>query len=273
MRGLLLVPVLVLGGAIHKEWSEKHGVGMSLPNTWRVVERDRGDLVFDIVGPKLGPSNPRARLLRAGGAAGAPLQEIVKRARHDVEGRDGWLITSQARRSVGAFPCVRMGVRFPGGRGRVTVALLGDAYYVLELSSAASHFPAATFDGMESSLGVAWREDKHPDGLVFKLPPGWSAQPHEEGGLRIEGPRREAGATFLLLQRDDAGREGDGAQVAFLGEKRKSHVEEREVDGVATRRLQVSGGGWTGQVLMPVEAWDDFYPVAEAILGTARAAG
>lgn len=267
---MLSVPlslVLMLAPAAPKQWSEKHEVGVWIPKQWKIVARDRGDRAFVVEGPKLGPGVPRAVLWNAGPAA---LDQVAKAVATKVERRAGWKIVTQVRKRIGPFPCVRMGIRFTEdgaqGRARITVALLGHRAYVLELSAAASHFPGATFDRIEQSLEVRWIAHK-VDALTFKAPAGW-----ERDGARLVLP---PGGMVGFEKEPELRAPPDakpGRKVSFLGQRRGTVVAEKGEGDERARLLLVHADGWTAAVILPAALWDDLFPVAEAILKTARVA-
>lgn len=277
-----LAALLLLAPGEKAHWSEAHGVGVTLPGTWKIVARDEGDRAFVVDGPQLGPAVPRAVLWAAGDAAPGTLDEKAEALAEQVAKRKGWTVTAKVRKRIGPYPCVRIGMTFqePGkakGRARFTVALLGGRYYVLELSAAASHFPAQTFDRIEQSLDVKWGEAVW-EGLSLSAPAGWTATQGGRGGA-IEGPRRGEAPTLVLFKREDAAQgpppetARPGPALRFLGEARETLVDEREIGGEPVRMLLFNAGGWTVVVRMPAAAWDDLFPVAEEIVRRAKLAG
>lgn len=257
--------VLVLAPASPKQWSEKHEVGVWIPKQWKIVARDRGDRAFVVEGPKLGPGVPRAVLWNAGAAA---LDEVAEGVAARVERRPGWKIVTRVRKRIGPFPCVRMGIRFvekgAKGRARVTVALLGRRAYVLELSAAAAHFPAATFDRIEQSLEVRWIEHK-VGALTLRAPAGWE----RDGPRLVLPPGVMVGFEKQPELRAPPGAK-PGAKVEFLGGRRDTVVAEKGEGDERARLLLVHADGWTAAVILPVAQWDDLFPVAAAILESAR---
>lgn len=278
-----LAALLLLAPGEKTHWSEAHGVGITLPGTWKILARDDGDRAFVVDGPQLGPAVPRAVLWRAGDASAGTLDAKADALAAQVAKREGWTLTAKVRKRIGPFPCVRIALAFqePGkakGRARFTVALLGGSYYVLELSAAASHFPAKTFDRIEQSLQVKWEDARWESGLILSAPAAWKTTPGGDGGA-IEGPRRGAQPTLVLLRKEDAVQgpppetARPGPPLRFLGEARESLVDEREIEGEGQRMLLFHAEGWTVAVRMPVAAWDDFFPMAEEIVRRARLAG
>jgi len=266
-----LLALFFLLAPVDKQWSSKHGVGVWIPKEWKIVARDEGDRAFVVEGPKLGPGVPRAVLWNAGAA---DLQQVAQAVAKKIAARPGWEIIVQARKRIGPFPCVRMGIRFvedgAKGRARITVAFLGARCYVLELSAAAAHFPGTTFDRIEQSLEIPWKEQKLPGGLTFKAPAGWKAV-RDANAMQMVGPH----LALVIVQRDPDGLDPPpsakpGVKITFLGGRRETLGEEREFEEEKFRLLLVHVDGWTAAVRMPVAVWKDLFPVAEAILKTAR---
>ncbi|MHC4548451.1 MAG: hypothetical protein ACYTEZ_06705 [Planctomycetota bacterium] len=274
-----LLALVLLAPGVDRQWSAKHGVGMWVPQQWKVVARDQGDRALVVEGPKLGPGVPRAVLWDGGSADRVSLDAFAGKVVAEVAKRPGWQIVVQARKRIGPFPCVRVGIRFAQGeargRARFTVALLGGGFYVLELSAAASHFPGTTFDRIEQSLAVRWSEIELERGLVVEVPAGWQSQ-KDGGALRLTGPRL-GGARYpmVIVEHQPAGltrppTARPGPAIEFLGAKREAVQDERKLEGHKARLVLVHAHGWTGAVMLPLELWDDLFPVAEAILAGAR---
>jgi len=267
MAALLL---LVLLAPVQRQWSERHGVGVWFPSSWTVVARDQGARAFVVEGPRLGPGTPRAVLWNGGPATDETLGEFARKLAERVRGL-GHTITAEARKSIGPFPCIRVGTKFTSegakGRGRFTVALLGGSYYVLELSAAASHFPGATFDRIEQTLAVKWTKETIA-GLELKVPRGWRREDDT-----LLGPLLGKGKSMLVLARDEEGLRGPpeakpGPKVVFLGKPRETLVAHNEKRGL--KMLVVFAEGRRAVAILPAGAWPDLYPVLEAILRTAR---
>ena len=280
MTAALLTLLLAAPGE-KTHWSEAHGVGVALPGTWTIVAKDDGDRAFVVDGPQLGPGIPRAVLWYAGPAAARTLDDKAEQLRAQVSKREGWAITATVRKTVGPFPCVRMALTFrePGkakGRARFTVALLGGNYYVLELSAAASHFPAKTFDRIEQSLQVKWQQETWECGITLEAPPGWKLAEGGGGGA-IEGPRRGRQPTLILLSKErEMGPAPEtarpGPKLRFHRELRETMIDERAIQDEEQRMLVLNAEGWTVVVRMPVDAWEDLFPVAEEIVRRAKLA-
>jgi len=270
VAALLLVLLLAPGEGM--EWSEAHGIGIRIPEQWTIKERDREQRAFIVEGPQLGPGIPHLVVWNAGEGAGT-LAGKADAIVADLEKRAGWRVTARVKKRVGPWPAVRLGVRFLDdgrkGQARVTVVRLGDRYVVLEMSAAASHFPAATYDRIESSLDVKWTAQALPGGLRTEVPAGWTAHV-EEGRLTVRAPFPAGPACVLFLE--PAGKEAPGEagpKVRFLGQARATVQEEREVEGARVRMVRFAAEGWSAVVMMPVDRWEETFPVMEEILGRA----
>jgi len=269
---LLLAP---LGG---KQWSKAHSVGIWIPSSWKIVKRDQGSEAFLVHGPRLGAGVPRLVLTRVADARTRTLGQVAADLERRVAKLPGWTRTVTVRKRIGAFPAVRVGWRFKEddlrGRARFTVVLLGNVYFVLELSAAAAHFPGATFDRIEASLEVPWTKRTLAGGLTLETPAGWPFEPDRKGGT-IRGPRMGLMPAMVGLAREQgapAAPPGSkpGPKVSFLGTKRVSHDVERKMHGHPMRLRQVQAGDWSAAIILPVDSWDDLYPIAEKILTTAK---
>ncbi len=273
---LLLLLAAPEGGRL---WSEKHGVGVTLPPTWTVKARDSDGTIVEADGPLLGRAIPHLVLRDAGAANGETVQALAKRLADELLKRPGWRVTAMPRTAIGAFPAVRVGLAFvangTNARARFTVALLGGRYVTLELSAAASNFPGATFDAVEQSLEVKWEERRLSRGMRVALPPGWIGEGAGEG-ISVRAPRI-GGAPSVLFLRPEADAEAEppegavaAGKVALAGRKRESFEGRREQEGEALRLRWVHAEGWTGVFVGPEEAWEDLFPTAEAILDGLR---
>jgi len=268
-----LLLVLLLAPADGLIWSKAHGICVRIPDTWKITDRDREQRAFVVEGPQLGPGVPHLVVWNAGEGAGtlaAKTDGIVA----DLEKRPGWRVTARVPKRVGPWPAVRLGVRFVDegrkGQARVTVLRLGDRFVVLEMSAAASHFPAAIYDRIEASLDVKWSEQTLPGGLRTEVPAGWAARV-EAGRLTVQAPLATERPCVLFLARADAPEApGDaGPKVRFLGQARATVQEEREVGELRVRMVRLQVEGWSAVVMMPVDAWDEAFPVMEEILARA----
>lgn len=270
MAALLLV-LCLHAPETRRQWSKGYGVGMWIPETWKVVERDAGKRIFVIDGPRLGAGIPRAVLTFAGGAAGTTLESVAARFEKQVGQRPGWKVMARVRKRIGPFPCVRIGLVLQlksgaKGRARFTVALLGDRYFVLELSAAASHFPGSTFDQIEKSLTVRWADHDLPGGMTATVPAGWAARV-EGARLIVAGPVLRA--TVVLVREEDPQRPPDakpGSKLRFLGKRRDTLTARKGKGADAERMVWVHADGWTGVAILPASSWEDLFPTAEAIL-------
>jgi len=275
---LLALCLLLLAPQGAKQWSKAHCVGVWIPPAWKIVERDQGPEAFLVIGPLLGAGIPRMVLTRVGDAQARSLGRVAAELERKVAGRPGWTKTASVRKRIGSFPAVRVGWRFKqgesGGRARFTVAMLGDAYFVLELSAAASHFPGATFDRIEASLEVHWTKRRLLGGLTVETPAGWSFERDSKGGT-IRGPRMGLMPAMVGLAREQGAPvvppgAKPGPKLSFLGGMGESHDVERKLNGHKMRLRQIHVGNWTAAIILPVDAWDDLYPVTERILRSAK---
>ncbi|MHC4933183.1 MAG: hypothetical protein ACYTGV_13435 [Planctomycetota bacterium] len=278
--GASLLLLLLLAPGAKKEWSKAHPIGIRIPSTWKVLERDQGDKLLVVDGPKLGAGIPRAVLWRLPPKAEETgLDAVAAELQKQMRTRAGTRITSVTRKRIGAFPCVRFGLLMgaKGARGRFTVALLGDAFYALELSAAASHFPARTFDQMEQSLETRWTEKDPAKGVKVKLPPGWKLQIEAGDRWSVEAPRLGVGLSLLKVGRGEPPPDWlkrfshTGPKLKFLGSIRETMRADREVPGrPKVRMLYLKGEGWSVVAMVPAPAWEDIFPTMEAVLATVR---
>lgn len=267
---LALLLLLAPGG---KEWSEAHGIGVLLPKSWTVVARDEGAKAFVVEGPVIGDGKPHLVIWNMGEPGRRTLQEFAESFDRQVGKRAGWKRTALVDHEVGPWAAKRLAYGFsePGkakGRARISVILFGGRILVLEMSASARGFPAATFDRIEKSLEVRWTDAKLPGGATARIPPGWSTIPTETG-IRVAGPRE----ALVILQRDDGtppeGVKEEGA-LLFLGEKRPVKSVTREVRGADVQLRWVHHGGWSGVIILPVDAWKEAGPGARAILASLK---
>jgi len=278
--GASLLLLLLLAPGAKKEWSKTHPVGIRIPSTWKVLERDQGDKLLVVDGPKLGAGIPRAVLWRLPPKADEiGLDAVADEMQKQMRTRAGTRITSVTRKRIGAFPCIRFGILMgaKGARARFTVALMGDAFYALELSAAASHFPARTFDQMEQSLEVRWTEQKPVKGLKLKLPPGWKLKVEDEERWSVDAPRLGTGRSVLKVGRGEPPPDWmkrfhtGGPQLKFLGSSRESMLADMETAGQPrVRMLYLKGEGWSVVAMVPAPVWEDLFPTLEAVLETVR---
>jgi hypothetical protein len=266
---VLLLALLHLAGGEKIEWSEAHGVALALPPNWVIETRDEKTTVFRIRSPKVGGAYAIASLLFAG-PAGAPLPEMAKRVGAELGKRPLWRVTGENPGSVGPFRCIRIGAAFEKdrrpGQARVSVLLLSDRYFLLELASPGAHFPASTYERLEESIEVRWSEAKHPSGLLASLPPGWSVASAEADAWGLRGPVE--GLLVLLRRAPKEPPPPSGLELTLLGERLKGRIEDRK----GVRMVRVSGGDWSAAIAMPEGLWDDHYPLAAAVVARVRMA-
>ncbi|MHC4222889.1 MAG: hypothetical protein ACYSX0_07560 [Planctomycetota bacterium] len=278
--GASLLLLLLFAPGARKEWSKTYPVGIRIPSTWKVLERDQGDKLLVVDGPRLGAGIPRAVLWRLPPKADEiGLDAVTTALREQMRSRAGTRITSVTRKRIGAFPCVRFGLLMgaKGARARFTVALMGDAFYALELSAAASHFPARTFDQMEQSLEVRWTEQEPVKGLKLKLPPGWKLKVEDKERWSVDAPRLGVGRSVLKVGRGEPPPDwrkrfsGAGPKLKFLGASRETMRADMQVPGrPKVRMLYLEGEGWSVVAMVPAPVWEDVFPTMETVLETVR---
>ena len=265
----LLLAALLLLAPGNKQWSKAHKLGVSIPKTWTILERDAGARAFVVEGPLLGNGKPRLVVWNMGAAGSRTLKQMAEKFDSSIRKRSGWRRITMTDHTVGPWRAMRLAYSFQEqgkakGRARVSVVLFGGAVFVLEMSGAARGFPAATFDQIEKSLEAKWTDVALPAGAKASVPPGWEVLPTEDG-FRAAGPRD----AVVIIQRDDGtAPEGskEGGKLEFLGKKRVVRVVTREVRGASVQMRWLHHEGWTGVVIMPVEAWKEVGPGARAIL-------
>ena len=271
---------LLLLSPAKKEWSKVHGIGISIPATWKIVERDKQHRAFVVEGPELGPGTPRVVVSSAGPADAAPLNAKADEVAKALGKRPGFTVVARARKVVGPYAAVRFGLdlKLKGnrkGRGRVTVLLMGDRYVVLEMSAAATHFPGLVYDRIEKSLAVEWKTRKLDKQLLFDAPSSWEYRRPSGPRVLLVGPALGAGPTMVRI--------GDGVMPAgmlegakpgrkllFLSRKRDTLVLDRERDGRKIRLLHVTADGFTATAMAPVSIWEDVAPTIETVLSSVR---
>ena len=276
MRVFLICIPLLLAAPAKMQWSKAHGIGIVVPNSWKIVERDKGQRAFVVQGPKLSGSQPRLVVWNAGGAGDRPLKRIAKELDEQIRKRSGWTRSAMVDHKVGRWPAMRMGYSFqekdkPRGRGRVSLVLYGGNVYVLEMGAAARGFPAATFDQVERSLIAKGESFTLVEDATVSVPPGWQAK-KTETGIVVQGPRNAVVHLIREHSRDDAegpppppGNKLDGT-MGFQGKRHPKYTATRKVNGVEVRMAWLRHDGWSAVVMMPVAAWDEIAPGAEALL-------
>jgi hypothetical protein len=275
VRVLLLCLPLVFAAPAKKQWSKAHGIGVTFPNSWTILERDKGQRAFVVEGPVLGAGKPHLVVWNAGAAGDRTLRKVAEKFDGQLRKRAGWRRTAMAAHKVGPWRAMRIGYAFQEGdnakgRARVSVIMYGGCVYIIEMSAAARGFPAATFDAIERSLEAKWAEHTLPDGSKARTPPGWEAQKTEQG-LRARGPRQAM--VHLAKEGPDATGppgEKEAGKVRFLGARREATVMVRKMGGEEVRLLWVHHGEWVGVIMMPTSAWDEVAPGAEAILASLK---
>jgi len=275
VRVLLICLPLLLAAPTRKEWSEAHGVGIVVPNSWTILERDKGQRAFVLQGPKLSGSQPRLVIWRGGGPGDRTLKQTTKKLDAQIRKRTGWTRTAMAAHKVGRWPAIRLGYSFqedgkPRGRGRVSVVLYGGNVYMLEMGAAARGFPAATFDQIERSLEVKGEAFTLVEDATVQVPPGWQAK-RTETGLVAQGPRRAMVRLIREGSRDNSEQPPppenklDGT-FGFQGKRHPKYTATRKINDVEVQMAWLRHNGWSAVVMMPVAAWDEIGPGAEALL-------
>ena len=282
MRVILICLPLLFAAPSKIEWSKAHGIGIVVPNSWTILERDKEQAAFVVQGPKLSGSQPRLVVWNGGGAGDRTLKQITEALDGQIRKRSGWTRTAMVKHEVGKWPAMRLGYSFhekgkPRGRGRVSVILYGGNVYVLEMGAAARGFPAASFDQIERSLEVKGEAFKLVEDATVDVPPGWTAK-KTDTGLVAQGPRNAVVHLVREGSRDDS--EGpppppeavlDG-KLNYLGGRYPRYTAKREINGVEVRMAWLRHDGWTAVVMMPAAAWDELAPGAEAILASLKLA-
>ena len=92
---------LLLAPAGKKEWSPLHGIGFSIPPTWKIIERDKQHKAFVVEGPELGPGTPRIVIINAGPAAEVDLDKTADQVAKILAARPGFTVVARKRKVVG----------------------------------------------------------------------------------------------------------------------------------------------------------------------------
>jgi len=275
MRLLLLCIPLLLAAPTKKQWSEAHGIGIVVPNSWKILQRDQGPRAFIVEGPKLGAGKPRLVVWNGGGAGERTLKKIAEEFDAQIRKRPGWSRSAMVPHKVDRWPAMRMGYSFQEqgkakGRARVSVILYGGNVLIVEMSAAARGFPAATFDRIERSLEMRARKFTLDKETSVSVLPGWVGK-KTKSGFFAQGPRN---AGIQLYRK---GTEGDrhirpppeaklDGKMGFFGQRLPRYTATRRIQGVPIRMAWLHHRGWTAVVMMPAAAWDEVAPGAEAIL-------
>jgi len=280
LRGVTisLLVLLLLAGTAEKAWSEKHQVGITVPANWTLKASEKDKQVFLIEGPKLGGAVPRA-VLTALGPVPVPLADIADAQKKRLQSRPGWSIVATVRKELDGIPCIRLGAKIrveeQNSRGRVTFIRLGEHVFAFEMSADRSHFPAIAFDRMELSLHTKTRKVKAPGDLELTLPTGWKEQTitfgqDAEPALSLDGPLGVK-AFFILGNGEPTAPEAKpGPALRFLKKKAATTMQERDVGETRIRLAEAKSAGYSIAVTMPVDLWDDMFPVFARIVSQAR---
>ena len=78
MPALALCLLLVFAAPTKKQWSKAHGIGVTFPNSWTILERDQGKRAFVVGGPKLGAGKPRLVIWNGGPLGTSTLADLAK---------------------------------------------------------------------------------------------------------------------------------------------------------------------------------------------------
>jgi hypothetical protein len=273
----LLILLLLLAPASRVQWSETHGVGISVPQGWKVLQRDRGDTSFVIEGPVLGEGIPHVEIHRVAPAGGDDLASVTTKLLEGVTKRPGWTVTARKKKRIGPWPAERVGLAFSKdgirGRARFTVALIGAHYFALEMSASAKGFPGGTFDRMEQSLQTRWTKRSVAGLGAVEVPAGWRV---EQDGKTLEIVAPAMGKRPCRLRIGPAPRgpprtEGTkaGPRLRLLGKVRKTLETEKAVLG-NVRAVLVRAEGWQAVLFLADTSRDDLLPVFAEILDRVR---
>ncbi len=183
------------------------------------------------------------------------------------------------RKDLDGIPCIRLGanirVQEQNSRGRVTFIRLGENVFAFEMSADKSHFPAIAFDRMELSLHTKMRKVKAPGDLELTLPAGWNEQtvtfgPDSEPALSLDGPLGVK-AFFILGNGPPSDPEAKpGPALRFLRKKTATTTVERVMGEVRVRLVEAKTADHAIAAMMPVDLWDDLFPVFARIVSNAK---
>jgi len=138
--------------------------------------------------------------------------------------------------------------------------IIADRVIRLELTCPGSFFPGSTFDRIEDSLDVAWREAKHPGGLVASLPPGWEAKAAANGSWEIRGPIE--GLLVELRRAPPEPEPAQGDSYLFLGKRRRTTVTKEP----PFRTLRIASAEWTVVARLRETIAEDHLATVRALL-------
>ena len=279
MRAIALCLLLVFAAPAKKQWSKAHGIGVTIPNSWKILERDTGRRAFVVQGPKLGAGNPRLVVWQGGPIGTRSLKELALEFDKQVSKRAGWSRTAMADHEVGGWKAIRLGYRFQEagkakGRARISVILYGGEVYIIEMSAAARGFPAATFDAVERSIEGKQAEFTLVEGARAKVPPGWKAE-KKGTGLMAMGPDGAMVALIREGSRDDAENTPPpqfkpAGKMRVLGARRPVFGGTHTVNGTLKRGAWIRHDGWTAIIVIKDAAWDEMLPGAAAIVASLK---
>jgi len=274
------VLILLLAPESRKLWSESHGIGISAPQGWKILHRDRGETSIVIEGPQLGQGVPHVELRRVASADGGDLATVTTKLVEGVTKRPGWRVTARVRKRIGPWPAERIGLAFTTegglkGRARFTVALIGAHYFVLEMSGAANGFPAGAFDRMEQSLETRWSKRELTGLGRIEVPAAWTVTGE---GAKLEVVAPALGGVHCSMRISPAP-EGPprvdgtrpGPKLKLLGKSRETLETKEPVEG-DVRAVLVRAEGWQVVLFLSDATREDLLPVFQEILARARKA-
>jgi hypothetical protein len=272
-----LALLVLLAATSRVQWSETHGIGISVPQGWKVLQRDRGARSFVIEGPVLGEGIPHVEIHRVTAADAGDLATVTSKLLDAVTKRPGWTITARKRKRIGPWPAERVGLAFTKdgirGRARFTVAWIGSHYFALEMSASAKGFPGGTFDRMEQSLQTRWTKRTVPALGSVEVPAGWTV---ERDGTSLEIVAPGIGATPARLRigpAPEAPPRTDGTKAGpklrMLGKKRTT-LETKEPIREDVRAVLIRAEGWQAVLFLADTSREEVLPVFAEILDRVR---
>ena len=272
-----LALVILLAATTRVQWSETHEIGISVPQGWKVLQRDRGDTSFVIEGPVLGAGIPHVEIHRVASADAGDLAAVTTKLLEGLAKRPGWTMTARKKKRIGPWPAERVGLSFTKdgirGRARFTVAWIGSHYFALEMSASAKGFPGGTFDRMEQSLQTRWRKWTVAALGSVEVPAGWTV---ERDGTALEIAAPGIGATPARLRigpAPEAPPRTDGTKAGpklkMLG-KTRATLETKEPVTDDVRAVLVRAEGWQAVLFLADTSRNDVLPVMAEILDRVR---